>query len=161
MTESQIFSHTDWHAAAPGEHSLPAIGHGQPLRSSAICSTYWLQVHAAQSCRNWKTDHTLPFTSAGVFVWLPPELVGTWLSPRASETPPGPLCHCDLCDAVNTGSRWHQGLCYSTYWGHQLHHLPFIPAAPFMNLKQGHALPDSHEEDYTGLQKILLQDITK
>jgi len=75
MTGSQIFSHADWHTAAPREHSLPAKGHGQPLLSVAICSTYRLEVHTAQSCGNWKREDTPPFISAGVIVFHSPELI--------------------------------------------------------------------------------------
>lgn len=62
MTESQIFSHADWHMAAPGERSLQAKGHGQTLLSAAICSTYRLEMHAAQSCGKLinRIHHHLP-----------------------------------------------------------------------------------------------------
>lgn len=80
MIRSQIFSHADWHTAAPREHSLPAKGHGQPFSHLPSAG---LEVHTAQSCGNGRTGYTS--TSADSIISHSPELITARFGPDASE----------------------------------------------------------------------------
>ena len=77
---SQIFSHAGWHTAAPGEHSLPAKGHGQPFSHlpSAVLHLHGRAGHSsvsADSCISHAPDTSI---------------ITAWSGPDASELLPKP-----------------------------------------------------------------------